>query len=306
MKIIDKTPMLDEKGQLTLAGQIQGRLKYGLSWPAELEAQKAVIAQFQRILDKGYVLIRNFTLPNSEIIIPLIMLAPSGVYVIHVTTVKGFFEAKGDQWNTVANDVAQPVAINLLTRVSRFARAVQVYLERINVELKTPVEPILITIDPGAHVESMRPIARVIQSDAIKQFANSVLQARPVWRLDYAYSLADIIIDPAPPDQRKPIVPPEAPQNPADRAQAIFNASNQSDADSLGFEFEEDAPEGLQSADTPRPPQSINRGSRPSQRTAQKGRMMGLTTQQLILLGVLFLCECIILVGFGSYIFLNQ
>lgn len=300
MKIIDKTPLHDEKGQLGLVGQIQGTLKYGLSWTAELAAQKAVVAQFERIFDKGYVLIRNFTLPNSEIVIPIILLGPSGVYVIHITTVKGFFEAKGDQWNTVNNGVAQPAAINLLLRVSRFARAVQVYLERINVDLKTPVEPILITIDAGAHIESMRPVARVVQSDAIKQFANSVLQARPVWRLDYAYSLADIIIDPAPPDQRQPVSPPEV-QTPGDRAQAIFDASTDTNADNLGFGFDE---EGVQYQENSAQPARV-RNQRPAQRASQKGKIMGLTTSQLILLGAFFICE-IALVGVGAFIYLSQ
>jgi hypothetical protein len=300
MKIIDKTPLHDEKGKLSAIGYVQGTLKYGLSWTAELEAQKAVVAQFQRIFDKGYVLIRNFTLPNSEIVIPIILLGPGGVYVIHVTTVKGFFEAKGDQWNTVTNGAAKPATINLLMRVSRFARAVQVYLERINVDLKTPVEPILIATDPGAHIESMRPVARVVQSDAIKQFANSVLQARPVWRLDYAYSLADIIIDPAPPDQRQPVTPPEF-QGPGDRAQAIFDASHESnDPDNLGFGFEE---EQVTSQPSARSPQA--RGPRPSQRAPQKNKIMGLTVPQLAMLGAFFICE-LLMVGVGAYIYLSQ
>jgi hypothetical protein len=302
MKIIDKTPLHDEKGKLTAIGYVQGTLKYGLSWTAELEAQKAVVAQFQRIFDKGYVLIRNFTLPNSEIVIPIILLGPGGVYVIHITTVKGFFEAKGDQWNTVVNGAAKPATINLLMRVSRFARAVQVYLERINVDLKTPVEPILIAIDPGAHIESMRPVARVVQSDAIKQFANSVLQARPVWRLDYAYSLADIIIDPAPPDQRQPVSPPEF-QSPGDRAQAIFDASHESnDPHNLGFGFEEEEVVPGQSAPM-RPPGQ--RGARPVQRAPQKGKIMGLTVAQLAMLGAFFICE-LVMVGVGAYIYLSQ
>jgi hypothetical protein len=298
MKIIDKTPLHDEKGQLSVVGRIQGTLKYGLSWTAELEAQKVVIAQFNRIFDKGYVLIRNFTLPNSEIVIPMILLGPSGVYVIHITTVKGFFEAKGDQWNTVNNGVAQPAPINLLLRVSRFARAVQVYLERINVDLKTPVEPVLVTIDAGAHIESMRPVARVVQSDAIKQFANSVLQARPIWRLDYAYSLADIIVDPSPPDQRQPVTVPEI-QSAGDRAQAIFDASSDTNADNLGFGFEDEAASGQQPQNVNRPPRA--RGQRPP----QKGKIMGLTTSQLIMLGAFFLCE-IGLVIVGAFIYLSQ
>lgn len=302
MKIIDKTPLHDEKGQLSVIGRIQGTLKYGLSWTAELEAQKAVVAQFGRIFDKGYVLIRNFTLPNSEIVIPIILLGPGGVYVVHITTVKGFFEAKGDQWNTVTNGAAQPAAINLMSRVSRLARAVQVYLERINVDMKTPVEPILIAVDPGAHIESMRPVVRVVQSDAIKQFATSVLQARPVWRLDYAYSLGDTIIDPSPPDQRQPVLTPEI-QSPGDRAQAIFDASSSTNADNLGFGFDDEEVAGQQVGDA-RSPQA--RRPRPAQQATQKGKSKKLTTSQLALLGILFLFECMILVGFGSYIYLTQ
>ena len=82
MKIIDKTPLQDAKGQISLPARVQGTLKYGLNWYAELEAQKAAIAQLDRILEKGAVLIRNFTLPNSEIVIPLILISTGGISVI--------------------------------------------------------------------------------------------------------------------------------------------------------------------------------------------------------------------------------
>src|SRR5688572_12702236 len=148
MKIIDKTPLHDENGQLSFINRIQGMLKFGLSWPSELEAQTKVIAQLDRMLEKGFVLIRNFTLPNSEIVIPMILLGPGGVTVIHVTTVKGFYEAKGDQWNTVVNGASQPASINLLNRVFRYARAVQIYMERQRIDLPAQVEPVLIAADP--------------------------------------------------------------------------------------------------------------------------------------------------------------
>jgi hypothetical protein len=304
MKIIDKTPLHDEKGQLSVVGRIQGTLKYGLSWASELEAQQTVIAQLTRVLDKGYVLIRNFTLPGSEVIIPMILIGPSGVTVIYVTVVKGFFEAKGDQWNTVANGVSQPAAINYLNRVSLYAKAVQKYMERHRIELASPVEAVLIAANPGAHIESMRPIARVVQSDAVKQFATAVLQARPVWRLDYAYLLADQIIDPTPPEQRQPVKPPQPEQTPGSRAQAIFNASNEAGgADDLGFSFEDEISEG-QSAGTSAAAQSGGYQS-PRPATSQKKKTMGMTTQQMVLLGVMLLFECCILAGFGGYFFFN-
>ncbi len=69
MKLIDKTPLQDDKGNISFVARVQGTLKYGLNWSAELEAQKTVIAQLDRQLEKGFILIRNFTLPNSEIVL---------------------------------------------------------------------------------------------------------------------------------------------------------------------------------------------------------------------------------------------
>lgn len=91
MKIIDKTPLLDSKGQLSLVARLQGSLTHGFNWPAELEAQSKVIAQLERVLEKGFVLIRNYTLPGSEIVIPMILVGTNGVTVLYVTNVKGFY-----------------------------------------------------------------------------------------------------------------------------------------------------------------------------------------------------------------------
>ena len=69
MKIIDKTPLLDEKGELGFVQRVQGMLQFGFNWPKELEAQKAIIAYFGRQLEKGYTLIRNMPLGESGIIV---------------------------------------------------------------------------------------------------------------------------------------------------------------------------------------------------------------------------------------------
>ena len=246
MKLIDKTPLQDAEGNINIIARVQGTLKYGLSWFGELEAQKAVIAQLNRSLEKGFVLIRNFTLPNSEIVIPIILIGAGGIWVIYVTQSKGHFEAKGDQWNTIDSDgKAQPAGINLISRVSKLTGAFQKYLKIQQVDMPNPVESVLIAADPGAQIESLRPIARVVRSDAIKQFASSLLQVRPIWRADFIHELADRLIDPRPPAELKPVKPPElveAGQQPAARAKAIFNASEQVspfNTNDLGFEFEE-------------------------------------------------------------------
>jgi hypothetical protein len=108
MKIIDQTPLLDANGQLNPINRIQGMLKYGLSWPANLEAQRKVIGKLNRAIEKGYTLFRNQKLGASEIIIPLILIGSSGIYVLDATPLKGFYRARGDEWGIVTNERFQP------------------------------------------------------------------------------------------------------------------------------------------------------------------------------------------------------
>jgi len=232
MKIIDKTPFQNAQGTVDISGRIQGTLKYGFDWFGELEAQKTVIAQMERLLEKGFVLIRNFTLPEIDVVIPIILIGPGGVYVIHVTNAKGQFEAKGDQWNTLSNGRGLPARNNLLIRTAKYARALQIYLTRQRIQTPAPIEPILIAANPGAHIDSLRPVARVVMSDAIKQFAASLAQARPLWRADNVHDVADRIISPRPPeaaDAQPPVQAaansvgqtPETPEQAQSRARAI-------------------------------------------------------------------------------------
>ncbi len=307
MKIIDKTPFQDVSGKISVVGRTQGTLKYGLNWFPELEAQKVVIAQLDRTLEKGFVLIRNFTLPNIEVVIPLILIGPGGVSVIYVTQVKGQFEAKGDQWNIVNYGRSQPATTNLIDVVMKRARAVQKYLESQKISLPTPVEAVLIAADPGAHIDSMRPAARVVMSDAIKQFASSLMQARPVWRSEFIYDLADRIVDPRPPEAPKPAAPVPAPDaQPAARAKAIFDAAESApafNASDFDFAFEDGkAPAVPQNLRETNPSRQL-----PPKNDPKKGKFLGLSNKQTIMLAGLFIVECCVVVaGLGVVYYLTM
>ncbi len=95
MKLIDQTPLQDEKGEIGIIQRIQGTLKYGLSWYPELEAQKYALGMLERGLAKGYTVIRNITLGASGIVIPLAIVGPAGIFVAYVTHLRGQYQAKG-------------------------------------------------------------------------------------------------------------------------------------------------------------------------------------------------------------------
>lgn len=309
MKIIDKTSLQDANGNVNIIARVQGTLKYGLNWYGELQAQKTVIAQMDRILEKGFVLIRNFTLPNSEIVIPLILVGSSGIHVIFVTHAKGHFEAKGDQWNTInTGGTSLPASRNLIDLIAKLSRAFQKYLENQKINLQVPVEPVLMASDPGAQIESVRPIVRVVRSDGIKQFTASLLQARPVLRTDTIYDLADRIVTPRTLEELLLTASVNVGEKPVSRAQAIFNANDPSkdfNPNDLGFSFEDDT-EGESPAQQPQRESSPARPLPRKQTVPAQKKTLGMTRSQLALLAGMFVIECCVVAGFGIFFFLSQ
>src|SRR5215510_11519171 len=174
MKIIDKTPLLDEKGDLALMQRIQGMLQYGFNWPRELEAQSAIIKYFDRQLEKNYTLIRNMPLGQSGIVVPIILLGPTGIHVIQIANERGRYEVRGDTWNVASGDKYKPAPVNLVQQTIRMANAVQVFIERQGVKLPASPEPVLIAGDPGLHIESVRPAIKTMMIDGIKSFVSGL------------------------------------------------------------------------------------------------------------------------------------
>jgi hypothetical protein len=226
------------------------------------------------------VLIRNFTLPDSQIVIPMILIGPGSISVILATPVKGHFEAVGSEWNKLINNGSPaPERRNLVDLIAKLTRAFQRYLEKHNIRTDVRIEPVLIASDPGAQIDSLRPVARVLRSDAIKQFATALIQEAPVLRPESVYALADKILDPKPQvDESANAASLDG--TPGSRAQAIFNASQQGNA----------VPQQLRESSPARP-----------LRSGAPKKSRGLNRTQTILLIVMFVIECCIIAA-GAYI----
>lgn len=316
MKVIDKTPLQNENGEMSLLQRLQGTLEHGFSWYPELEAQKLIVVQLDRVLEKGFTLIRNVTLGRSPIVEPLILIGTPGIYVIHVTPLTGFYEAKGDQWNVIKSGHPYPAGVNLMSRVARLARALQVFLDRQGVTLPGPVEPVLIASSPAMHIDSVRPMVRVVLSDAVRQFAATLLQARPVLKPELVYDLADRIITPRPKPTPAPAAPepaessiyippglrdyqPQDEQQAPARARAIFHAAEEAkpfDPADLDFAFDENAP-----AAGAEVPENVKEPS-PSQKLPAPRPPGAFSPRQLGLLGGLLVVELCVLATFSFLI----
>jgi nuclease-like protein len=314
MKIIDKTPLLDEQGNLGIVQRLQGMLQYGFNWPRELQAQSTIINYFGRQLEKGYTLIRNMPLGASGIMIPMILLGPTGIYVIEVSYLRGRYEAKGDSWNVESGDQYKPAPVNLIQRTQRMARALQVYIERQGVKVPAPIESVLIAGDPGLHIESVRPAIKVMMIDGIKTFVNGLATGRPVMSNEQAHDFADRIVTPrlkkdeavapAPEPEPEPRAaweqwyeePVQQQEDP--RTRGLMNAAAEAKTvhpENLDFAFAEDDDMSAESI----PPVKRASPAGAAQTNKPQQLMFGMTPVQLAVIGALALALICILAVFA-------
>jgi hypothetical protein len=195
MKIIDRTPYLSENGQISFPNQVLAVLKYGSSWYPGIQAQEIVVTTFNHGINKGYTLFRNITLPSTDISLPLVLVGPSGVYLLNVTHLKGTFQAKGDSWEEIQGGRTKPTRNNLLILTSRMAGALQRYINMGGIELSS-VEGILIASDPGLHVDGVHPIVRVVMRDAIGNLVVSINSTKPTLSQVMGLAIVELLTGP--------------------------------------------------------------------------------------------------------------
>jgi hypothetical protein len=244
MKIIDHTPFFDpETGEITFLDRVRAIMKFGSPWIKEVEAQNQVIPVLGHVLDRNFTLLRNVSPPGLDTNLPLILVGPTGVFVIYVTPLTGMFRAKGDQWGTISGNAFKNEKPNLMTRTEHIARAIQVFLQRQGL-LLTSVEAVLLCSDLSVHVDSIRPIIRVVMRDALERFAISITQARAVLSPEAVQDVINRILNPPIPKPSELVVEPVA-------AVAAVAASPQPEpAYSPAFDFPETpAPENVPSPD---------------------------------------------------------
>lgn len=299
MKIIDKTPFVSENGEISVMDRAKATLKFGPAWYPEIQAQQQVLPILKQTLDRNYTLLRNLILPGMGASIPFILVGPPGVFVIYVTHLRGLFRAKGDQLGTISGNTFKPVTPNLLNVTARMARAVQLYLKRQGYE-DMDVEAILLCADPGMHVDSQRPIARVVMRDALERFLLSLAQGRIVLTPEQASRVVERLVNPRPSQAASAPAEQAAGEDSSVPAFALPEAESPAakTADWLNRLSAEAAPPPISMPPArPTPPRAAVRPA--------AARKRGLTPVQWAFLGAIALLEVCALIAFAYIIFTN-
>jgi hypothetical protein len=211
-------------------------------------------------------------------------------------------------------------------RVARLARALQVYLNRQEMFLPGMFEPVLIASNPSVHIEQLRPMVRVVMSDAVKQFGVSLVQGRQVLKAPEISELIDHIIHPhrkteAPEAQPGAVQPPAAaaattadqpaaPQEEANQASAPEQAASQAPARARAiFQAAEELkpfdPADLSFAFDEKAADEAAAGLDEAKQVKTTRRWAGMTVGQWVVLVIMFLIACGAVGAFAYLVYAN-
>ena len=223
MKHIDVTKLAEgqaESGsQKKFMDKVQdGLAQLGITLEGESDVADTVVRRFSRLLDNHYTMLQHVALPGAASRIPLVLIGPPGVVVINPRGDAGVFRAREATW-VVMNKRTQKYEEgreNLLEQTNDYAQMMVDFLSQSESPV-TEVQPLLVLANPGAHVESSRPIVRILPIDALDRYIASLAQGQAVLSVDAVQSLVEKLS--TPPAEPVPIEPevveqPKPPKSP--------------------------------------------------------------------------------------------
>ena len=201
MKLIDCTAEYAKRGQGKSIDSILGPLKLGRGWSRDPQAESAVIAAFQRMVGNKYFMLRNVALKGLDGLIPLVLVGPPGVWMLYPSGLRGVYRANGESWEKIdeRHQSYKAASENFITKAVQIAEALQEHLRSHGVQY-SPVVPVLIFTNPGIHVETLRPVVRIVLIDALDRFISGVTQGRLVNDQEQIESMVDLLT--SPPDEK--------------------------------------------------------------------------------------------------------
>jgi hypothetical protein len=178
MKIIDCSPQNSEKnGIQDLARRAQDLLPIHLSKNPIRVAEEVVIELLKRNTTSKYLLLRNIVIEPLNEPVPMLLIGPTGVWVIAATDIKGVYKAQDEHWYELKGKERKyhPSRPNLVFTTYQMERNI-IRKMRLAGVTDIDVKGVLIFTNPGTHVESVRPSIRIILADGLKRFTANINQ----------------------------------------------------------------------------------------------------------------------------------
>ena len=159
----------DKKGGSSEAG-----LGQILSSRKKKSPKELFIQSLKSALDHRFVLLCNSQPKGAEESMSLG--GPTGIWLILLSDVKGVFRAAEQAWEALDARTGsyKPARPNPIVLARQKTDLFTEKLSKLGIELPV-IEPIVFFTDPGAHVDTAHPAARIVLLDAVQRFITSIL-----------------------------------------------------------------------------------------------------------------------------------
>jgi len=172
MKVFDCDIEGSRKGQQSSSG---GRVLGKLASLRRKKGPKDIfIEALKDTLDNRFIMLCEVSLGGTEGTLPLILIGPTGIWVILPSEAKGVYRASEEVWEELDPRTRgyKPAKNNPMMTAAAKGGALADYLTNQGVE-PPPIEPVVFFADPGAHIDTSHPAVRIV---LIERFITSVLR----------------------------------------------------------------------------------------------------------------------------------
>lgn len=196
MKLIDYAKKQEQPGLMNkIDTALEDLMTYGFAGDVDKKAQETVIQLFSRSLDHEYTLLQMVPLVPGKPAIPLILVGPPGIFVIHVSGAEGIFRAREESLSVMHRQTREyrPAKRNYLIEALGLSADVKEFMNQSHQLLLEPT-PLLIFGQPGAHIESNQPAVRILRVDAVDRFLSGLQQSQPLLDAIEIRKLVEIMV----------------------------------------------------------------------------------------------------------------
>lgn len=193
MKIIECKSDVQTDGRGAGLGRALGNLNLPFNRQSQ-EVEDAFIQALQKRLDQRYVCLCNFHQPELSQIASYLLIAPQGLFLFKISTIKGIFQAAGESWeelDTRSKKFTQAKS-NLLLETLQKSKELDAELASTGMDVPR-IEPILYFANPGAHIDTEQPVVRILLVDALDRFLSGILRLPQVIDPDATEKLVDAL-----------------------------------------------------------------------------------------------------------------
>jgi hypothetical protein len=111
----------------------------------------------------------------------MILIGPTGIWVINACGEDGVFKAEGENWLVMnpRTQQLQPAPTNLIRQTLDFTQSINDFIGGIGDGYPAAL-PVLFFGHPGAHIDTDQPAVRIVRMDAVDRLYGALLTGKPV------------------------------------------------------------------------------------------------------------------------------